>query len=80
MLHDLGEPKFSKRVDDHVDVSFYRTYPDLDDNRTRKACGNQTISLCGYKIDRAGFQLAGSLGDRCRLVANQIEVLLPDPV
>ncbi|MAW28895.1 MAG: hypothetical protein CMP98_08850 [Gammaproteobacteria bacterium] len=55
MLHDLGEPKFSKRVCDHVDVPFYRTYSGLDDNHTEKLAETRPLVFAGKTLIARDF-------------------------
>ena len=55
VLHDLGEPKFSKRVGDHVDVPFYRTYSDLDVNHTEKLAETTLLVFAGKTLIARDF-------------------------
>ncbi|MEM7363954.1 MAG: DUF3192 domain-containing protein [Pseudomonadota bacterium] len=55
VLNDLGEPEFSERIGDHVDVLFYRTHSDLDDNHTEKRTETRPLVFAGQTLIARGF-------------------------
>ena len=63
VLEDLGQPEFSERVGDHIDILFYRTHSDLDDQHTDKRTETRPLVFAGGILIARDFSTPGEMAD-----------------
>ena len=59
VLGDLGQPEFSERIGDHVDILFYRTHSDFDDQHTDKRTETRPLVFAGGVLIARYFTTPG---------------------